>query len=213
VSYFLFFFFQQKTGKRDKEGPVTEVQPGALPIWRGGAGSRGEQFELTAKINQTKAKIALGTEGAKHNLIILDQRLDCPFLGRTAPAIALPQGLGYDLQIVDGDSPWPILSPEHLQPTLLQVFIRGNPFRGTAGLTDIAQDCFQALVKAEKLQALVVYGSPYGMEQFWPELPPQVPYVFTYGQMQRAQAIALAALFEPELLQRGVESVDRQFTT
>jgi beta-glucosidase len=46
---------------------------------------------------------------------------------------------------------------------------------------------------------LLIYGSPYLLEQFLPKLPKALPYVFTYGQMPAAQAIALDALFDQSL--------------
>ena len=127
------------------------------------------------------------------NLILVDNALDCQFLGKHTPAIAFPQALGYQLQLVDSSTP--VTSWETEKPTLLQIFVRGNPWRGSAGLTEIAKDWFDVLVKAGKLQALVIYGSPYILDRFLPELPPDVPYVFTYGQMSAAQAIALETLF------------------
>lgn len=130
------------------------------------------------------------------NLVIVDNWLDCDFLSRRAPAIALPRKLGYELQLVDGFTPNPDWTLDTEPPTLLQLFIRGNPFRGSASLTQTAQTWFQNLLKAQKLQALAIYGSPYVLEQFLLELPPELPYVFSYGQMPTAQAIALAALFE-----------------
>jgi beta-glucosidase len=78
---------------------------------------------------------------------------------------------------------------------LLQLFIRGNPFRGSAGLTQAARDWLQRLLKTGELQALVIYGSPYILEQSFPNLPPGVPYVFSYGQTSQAQAIALDTIF------------------
>lgn len=127
------------------------------------------------------------------NLIVVDDALACEFLGTHTPAIALPQRYGYDFQLVDRHS---IASPSANEPpTLLQLFIRGNPFRGSAGLTQTAQTWFEALLEANSLQALVIYGSPYLLEQFLSRLPAHVPYVFTYGQMPQAQAIALEGLF------------------
>jgi beta-glucosidase len=127
------------------------------------------------------------------NLIIVDDSIECDFLGRMAPAIALPQSAGLtNVQIIDRHTP--PLAPD-AQPTLLQLFIRGNPFRGSAGLTQTAKDWFECLCQADQLQALVIYGSPYVVDQFVPRLAKDVPYVFSYGQMQSAQAIALAALF------------------
>ena len=128
------------------------------------------------------------------NVIVVDDALGCEFLGRHTPAIATPVALGYALKLIDRHTPGSIdLSQSH--PTLLQLFIRGNPFRGSAGLTHTAHDCLQSLIAAGQLQALVVYGSPYILEKFLPTLPADLPYVFTYGQMPEAQAIALRALF------------------
>jgi beta-glucosidase len=79
--------------------------------------------------------------------------------------------------------------------TLVQLFIRGNPFRGSAGLTPVAEEWVKQLLRINALQALVIYGSPYVLEQFLPALPPETPYVFSYGQMPQAQAIALEVLF------------------
>lgn len=131
----------------------------------------------------------------RRNLVIVDDVLACEGLGRQAPAIALPQTLGYQFQLVDRHTPTIALeSDTNWQPTLLQLFIRGNPFRGSAGLTQTAIDWFQYLVETDQLLALILYGSPYVLDQFLPKLPADVPYVFTYGQMPRAQAIALEVL-------------------
>jgi beta-glucosidase len=143
------------------------------------------------------------------NLVILDDALNCPFLGRSAPAIAIPQKLGYRLQVIDSHTPRIALDPDKIifdrdlhpdtdawQPTLLQLFIRSNPFRDSSGLTRTALEWLRFLVQTEQIQALILYGTPYVLEQFVTMLPVEVPYVFTYGQMETAQAIALDALFE-----------------
>jgi beta-glucosidase len=131
----------------------------------------------------------------RRNLIIVDSAIDCDFLPQTAPALALPAQSGYGpAQIIDRHTPPLNLELLPLQPTLLQLFIRGNPFRGSAGLTQTAQDWFDCLIRTQQLQALVVYGSPYALAQFLPQLPADVPYVFTYGQMPVAQALALDRL-------------------
>lgn len=131
------------------------------------------------------------------NLIVVDDAIECDFLGRTAPAIVLPQQSGFTcVQIVDHHTPDVSFESVKPQPTLLQLFIRGNPFRGSAGLTETAQHWFEFLLHSDQLQALVIYGSPYVLEQFISKLPSDVPYVFNYGQMQSAQAIALSALLK-----------------
>ena len=142
------------------------------------------------------------------NLVIVDDVLGCEFLGHHTPAIAVPKQRGYKLQIIDDrteiQSEEDLIfsnnnpchpSKEGFSPTLLQVFIRGNCFRGSAGLTQAAGDLFKKLLKTGELQAVVIYGSPYILEQFLGALPPSIPYVFSYGQMPVAQEIALEALF------------------
>lgn len=133
----------------------------------------------------------LATKSPLRNLIVVDDLLACDFLGQHTPAITLPTQLGYTTQLIDLHTPTGT-TPE--QPTLLQLFIRGNPFRGSAGMTQIAQNWFNKLLQSGNLQALVVYGSPYVLDQFLP-LPSEVPCVFAYGQMPSAQAIALDKLF------------------
>ncbi|MEG3844475.1 beta-glucosidase, partial [Microcoleus sp. herbarium14] len=131
------------------------------------------------------------------NLIVVDDVLGCEFLGKHTEAIALPEQFGYKLQLID-DRTGAIVDntdPKHFSPTLLQIFIRGNCFRGSAGLTQAAQDWFQQLLRTGELQAVLIYGSPYVLEQFLPYLPPSIPYVFCFGQMPTAQSLALELLF------------------
>ncbi|MBD1894173.1 MULTISPECIES: glycoside hydrolase family 3 N-terminal domain-containing protein [unclassified Coleofasciculus] len=143
----------------------------------------------------------LPCQGNLRNLIVVDDTLNCDFLDKQAPAVALPKQHGYQLQLLDPHTTlipgWVFYHKSGLnaQPTLLQLFIRGNPFRGSAGLTPLAQDLFKKLLGNAELQALVIYGSPYLLEQFLPHLPPHIPCVFSYGQMPAAQAIALEVLF------------------
>ncbi|MEG4271895.1 MULTISPECIES: glycoside hydrolase family 3 N-terminal domain-containing protein [unclassified Microcoleus] len=131
------------------------------------------------------------------NLIVVDDVLGCEFLGNHTPAIALPEQFGYELQLID-DRTGAIADntgAEHFSPTLLQIFIRGNCFRGSAGLTQAARDWFKKLLKTGELQAVLIYGSPYVLEQFLPHLPPTLPYVFCFGQMPAAQSLVLEVLF------------------
>ncbi len=136
------------------------------------------------------------------NLIVVDDALTCHFLGRHTPALAVPRQLGYELRLVDRHTPPTREDDDDFigsQPTLLQLFIRGNPFRGSAWLTPVAESWLKRLLRTNDLQALVIYGSPYALEQFLPNLSPETPYVFSYGQMPEAQAIALEVLFSPPL--------------
>jgi beta-glucosidase len=135
--------------------------------------------------------------GPLRNLIVLDDLFNCEFLGHHTPAFAFPSQLGYELQVVDRHSAGSTADrdTDRFSATLLQVFIRGNPFRSSAGVSAVARDWFKNLLKTGKLQALAVYGSPYTLEQLLLNIPAEFPYVFSYGQLPQAQALALETLF------------------
>ena len=128
------------------------------------------------------------------NLILVDSVLQCPFLDRTAPAVTLPASLGYDSILADRQNADALTIPKDVT-TLLQLFIRGNPFRSGKGLSEIARGYIEAL--GANLQAVVVYGSPYVFEAVREIVSSQTPCVFSYGQMKAAQAIALEPLLQP----------------
>jgi beta-glucosidase len=140
------------------------------------------------------------------NVIVIDDPFQCSFLDRQAPAIALPQQRGYQLQLLarhtisanpntDNFCIDRLLRTIKFCPTLLQVFVRGNPFGTSALLAQLARDCLDYLLETGELQAVAIYGSPYTLDRFLPKLPPQLPYVFSYGQMPIAQERVLATLW------------------
>ncbi|MFK8181782.1 MAG: glycoside hydrolase family 3 N-terminal domain-containing protein [Phormidesmis sp.] len=145
------------------------------------------------------------------NLVIVDELLHCPFLGRTAPAITLPQRLGYELTLVDSRSA-DVSRLKADASTLVQVFIRGNPFRSGQGLEVIANQYIEAL--GNYVQAVVIYGSPYVWKNIQSLLPENTPCVFTYGQMNESQAIALQPLLAPNDVDtvETVSATDSTFT-
>lgn len=133
----------------------------------------------------------------RRNLILVDDLLNCDFIGYHTPALAFPQKLGYQLILADTQSAaaqieWLSKSPV---PTLLQMFIRGNAFRDSAALTAAAESLFKTLLISETLIAIVIYGSPYILERFLAQKPANIPYVFSYAQSIPAQALALETLF------------------
>lgn len=136
------------------------------------------------------------------NLIYVDDAIDCDFLRRNSPAITMPQERNYRLQILDKnstemiDNPCPVSDIAPRQQTLVQLFIRGNPFRGSAGATDYTQNLVKKLLQNGELQALVVYGSPYAYQRLREVIPTGVLSIFTYAQIPMAQAIALHTLFK-----------------
>ena len=139
-----------------------------------------------------KLPLQLKSTPESRNLIVVDDILNSSFLDIHVPAIFIPQQFDYQRQIVDCNTLDCVLADS--RPTLLQIFIRGNPFRGMAGLTNQAQAIYQQLLQRNQLEGLIIYGSPYVLDWFSAVLPQDFPWVFTYGQNPLAQAIALATL-------------------
>ena len=139
----------------------------------------------------SNSTLSIDTKKDSRNAIVVDDVLNIPYLDINSPAIAIPQKFNYQRQIVDSNTLDHILSDS--RPTLLQVFIRGNPFRGNAGLTANTKQIYQRLLSS-KVEAVAIYGSPYVLQWFKTIMPDDLPWVFSYGQMPQAQAIALKTL-------------------
>lgn len=132
----------------------------------------------------------------QRTVIIVDDLLNCDLLSRKAPAVDLLQKRGYQVQLVDGHTPVPDLQElSDFDATLLQLFVRGNPFRGSADRDQITQTWLDYLLKTQQLQALVIYGSPYVYQQLQTQVPAGLPIAFSYGQMPLAQALILEQFF------------------
>ncbi len=142
----------------------------------------------------------------KRNLIVVDDLLKSEFLGLHNPAVTLPKQLGYEIQIVDRNSLQN--ADKDLRPTLMQVFLRANPFRGSAGLSPEAEAFYQRLLQSDSLQGLIIYGSPYILDWFLPKLSHDLPWIFTYGQISIAQAIVCKQMLS---LSKNHDSIDREF--
>ena len=141
--------------------------------------------------------------GSGVNLIRLDQALQAPFLPAAAPAITVAAAAGFRTCLLAGDtiSPWSDdpqapLALERLGegPVLVQLFVRGNPFRGHAGGSEPWPAALGQLLKAGRLAGLVVYGSPYLWDELRELLPPGLPAGHSPGQMPLAQEEVLAGL-------------------
>jgi beta-glucosidase len=137
------------------------------------------------------------------NLLRLDSCLQAPFLGPSAPAVAVPAAAGLTTCLLDGLGPrlWGTdpeapLCLERLPagPVLLQLFVRGNPFRGSATAGEDWPAAIDQLLRCGRLAGLAVYGSPYLWEQLRSRLPEGLPAAYSPGQMDRAQGAVLAAL-------------------
>ena len=157
---------------------------------------------LTLTLVSPAAPAALAA-GPGVNLIRLDTQLQAPQLPAMAPALLRPAALGYAATVIDGRSPSPWsgkpeapLAVERLAngPVLLQLFVRGNPFRGSAGGDEPWPAVIRQLLALQRLAGLAVYGSPYLWEQLQPLLPADLPAAYSPGQMPQAQAVLLEQL-------------------
>ncbi|MFZ9558892.1 MAG: glycoside hydrolase family 3 N-terminal domain-containing protein [Vulcanococcus sp.] len=137
------------------------------------------------------------------NLIRLDTQLNCPQLPAVAPALLRPLAAGFQPTVIDQRSPSPWsgdpqapLALDRLAPgpVFLQLFVRGNPFRGSAGGDEPWPQVILQLLAQQRLAGLAIYGSPYLWEQLRELLPAELPAVYSPGQMPQAQAISLEAL-------------------
>ena len=137
------------------------------------------------------------------NLVRLDSALGCPVLSPGAPALELPAAAGLQPRLIEGCSPSPWSEdPEHplaLErlgegPVLLQLFVRGNPFRASAGSREPWPQVLHQLLQADRLAGLAVLGSPYLWESLRQELPAQIPAAYSPAQMPAAQRLVLHAL-------------------
>jgi beta-glucosidase len=128
------------------------------------------------------------------NLIIVDDPLTCEeFLNARSPAVLLPKNKGYQRIVADGLT-LANLKVEHFPHVFIQIFSRGNPFRGNTNLHEKIQILVTELVLENKLQAITLYGSPYALDRLFPLLPPQMPWGFAYSQQPEAQTAVLQKL-------------------
>ena len=161
---------------------------------------------LQDSLQRNKATITADSQAGR-NLIVVDDVLNAAYLDLNSPAIAIPQKYNYQRQLVDRQTLDCILLSDC--PTLLQIFIRGNPFRGNAGLTARSKKIYQQLLESKNVVGVAIYGSPYVLEWFQTIMDSDLPWVFSYGQMEQSQAIALQTLFAIDPL--TLESKSRDF--
>jgi beta-glucosidase len=128
------------------------------------------------------------------NLIIVDDPLTCEeFLNARSPAVLLPKDSGYQRIIADGLA-LTNLKLDQFSQIFIQIFSRGNPFRGSTKLHEKIQILITELLLECKLQALVLYGSPYSLDRLLPLLPSEMPWGFAYSQQPDAQNAVLKKL-------------------
>ena len=163
---------------------------------------------LKNSIQQSRSRI-ISKRIDGRNLIVVDDVLNTTYLDLNSPAITIPQKHNYQRQIIDSGTLDCILLDKRL--TLLQIFIRGNPFRGNAGLTERTKAIYRQLLKEQKVVGIAIYGSPYTLDWFKTIMDSDLPWVFSYGQMEQSQTIALGGLFAANSQTSGLESNDFGF--
>ena len=202
--------------------PTPPASPATSPAWGGPSGDPNGPLVSPAEAALARELVELSLEvrgpaggstpsappaplpaGPGLNLIRLDNSLGCPFLPAMAPALVRPAAAGYRSCLIDSRSPSPWsgdpqapLALERLPggPVLLQLFVRGNPFRGSAGGEEPWPAVVSQLLATGRLAALAVYGSPYLWESLGPLLPATLPAAYSPGQMPLAQALLLDRL-------------------
>jgi len=141
--------------------------------------------------------------GGGVNLVRCDNALSAPFLPLTAPALVIPEAAGLTTCLIEARSPSPWsedpqapLALDRLPdgPVLLQLFVRGNPFRGSAGAGEPWVEVIRQLQAAHRLAGVVVYGSPYLWQSLQEALNPGVSAAYSPGQMPLAQQEVLDAI-------------------
>jgi beta-glucosidase len=172
----------------DAEPPVIDIKALALPE----AFALGEAI-LSRSMRRSGPDLApnlIPGLTQPETWIVVDNLIDAPYLAMHSPAIVLPRAQGYTPRWLDLQTPLPQASG----PVLLQLFIRGNPFRNSAGMLDLAKAIVTQLLAQDQLAALVLYGSPYIWDELQTLIPDSIPSRFCYGQMPQAQQLVLTEL-------------------
>lgn len=150
-----------------------------------------------------QATVPATVPSAGLNLIRLESCLQAPQALPQLPAQDLPARHGFTTVLLEPRTlqPWchdpeAPLDLERLGtgPVLLQLFVRGNPFRGSSAANEPWRQAVAQLQRQGRLAGLVVYGSPYLWQSLQAVLEPQIPAVYSPGQMPAAQTLALTSL-------------------
>ncbi len=140
------------------------------------------------------------------NLIRVDGVLSCPQLPTSAPALVMPALAGFRpllqhpmaVSIWNGADRAAPLALDRLGegPVLLQLFLRGNPFRGGRDRQEPWGEAIEQLQTSRRLAGLVVYGSPYAWDSLRSRLDGEIPAAYSPGQMPVAQQTLLRRLLQ-----------------
>ena len=195
-----------------KVAEASEPETGALELERQDERALSEALlQLTCERQGPQLHPLGAAQGI--NLIRIDGVLACPQLPATAPGLQQPEQAGFRtlithpgaVSIWETNNPDAPLALDRLGagPVLLQLFLRGNPFRAGRERQEPWEAALDQLQAAERLAGLVVYGSPYAWESLRARLAPSIPAAYCPGQMPEAQALVLNGLISNQ----GAEAV------
>jgi beta-glucosidase len=178
-------------------------------------GNAPELLEPDTDLAQTLLELSLQRQGGRVgaattggttggiNLIRLESCLQAPQAVPQLPAQQLPAFQGFRAVLLEPRSPSPWSdepeAPLNLAalgegPVLVQLFVRGNPFRGSSAASEPWAQAILQLQRSDRLASLVVYGSPYLWQSLQAVLDPRIPAAYSPGQMPQAQSLALQSL-------------------
>ncbi len=141
------------------------------------------------------------------NFIRIDSSINSRFLSQPAPAIIIPEAAGYKTIVHDpmSISPWDENQESPLSldrigrgPFIIQLFSRGNPFRGDKDKNEPWKQAIKQLQSQNLLNGLFVYGNPYLWEELCCCLKSTIPAGYSPGQMREAQEELLKGFFQKE---------------
>ncbi|AFY74169.1 beta-glucosidase-like glycosyl hydrolase [Synechococcus sp. PCC 7502] len=156
-------------------------------------------LKIAAEITTKSIKVHLPNSRPlqiRTNLILVDDVLSCGEFLDSQTIKKIPDHI-----IADAHSIATICQGlDQTTPTLVQIFSRGNPFRGNAGIYAQIESLIKQLISHNQLKAIALYGSPYNLDRLIPLLTPNIAWAFSYSQ----QAIA-----QQEIMQRlGINSLN-----
>ena len=158
---------------------------------------------LQLSLQRQGGTVSSPSTGGGINLIRLETCLQAPQAVPQLPALELPTTWGFRPVLLEPRSPRPWSdapeAPLNLAtlgdgPVLLQLFVRGNPFRGSSAASEPWAQAIVQLQELGRLAGLVVYGSPYLWQSLQSVLNPGIPAAYSPGQMPQAQTLALHSL-------------------
>jgi beta-glucosidase len=139
-----------------------------------------------------KSNSGFNENGIETNLILVDNILTCgDFLkehGEQSSASSSFNRIIVDTQSINA------LNLDKISSAFVQIFSRGNPFRGSAGMYGQIENLIKQLVSLNKLKAIALFGSPYNLDRLIPLLTPDIPWAFSYSQQAIAQTEVMRQL-------------------